>query len=81
MLADVATPFGTMFDTIEFITSNVMLPLGALLIVVFAGWVMCRNSTSDELKMGSGLRYHCGVRGSYIAPIASCFRVYHSWGC
>jgi NSS family neurotransmitter:Na+ symporter len=33
-----------------------MLPLGGLLIVVFAGWIMCRNSTADELG-GSGAIY------------------------
>ncbi len=26
-----------------------MLPVGGVLSVVFAGWVMCRNSTADEL--------------------------------
>ena len=37
------------FDNVDHLTSNVMLPLGGLFIVVFAGWVMCRNSTADEL--------------------------------
>ncbi|NNF15247.1 MAG: sodium-dependent transporter [Gammaproteobacteria bacterium] len=75
------TPLGTLFDTIEFITSNVMLPLGALLIVIFAGWVMCRNSTSDELKMGSGLRYDMWrFAARYIAPIAVIAVFLHSLG-
>ncbi len=71
LLADVKTPFGTMFDSIDYITSNIMLPLGAFLIVVFAGWTMCRNSTSDELKMGTGLRFSIWrAAARFVAPIA-----------
>ena len=44
---------GNWFDNIDYLTSNIMLPLGGLLITIFAGWVMCRNSTADELG-GSG---------------------------
>ena len=71
ILSEVSTPFGTMFDMMDYVTSNIMLPLGAFLIVVFAGWVMCRNSTSDELKMGSGMRFSLWrAAARFIAPIA-----------
>ncbi|MEM7081828.1 MAG: sodium-dependent transporter [Pseudomonadota bacterium] len=70
LLADVQTPFGSLFDMMDYITSNIMLPLGAFLIVVFAGWVMCRNSTFDELKMGSGLRFSLWrIAARYVAPV------------
>ena len=46
-----------------------MLPLGGLLITVFAGWVMCRNSTADELG-GSGATYKAWrVLARFVAPI------------
>ena len=48
---------GTLFDNLDFLATNIMLPLGGLLTVVFAGWVMCRNSSSEELDIGKGLRY------------------------
>ena len=48
---------GTIFDNIEHLSSNIMLPLGGLLISVFAGWVMCRVSTSDELGIGTDFGY------------------------
>ncbi|GAB4169787.1 MAG: sodium-dependent transporter [Wenzhouxiangellaceae bacterium] len=36
-------------DAIDFVASNVMLPLGGLLIALFAGWVVERHATRDEL--------------------------------
>jgi len=64
---------GTIFDNLDHLTINVMLPLGGLLIVVFAGWVMCRNSTADELG-GSGLIYKLWrVLARYVAPIGIMF--------
>ena len=47
---------GTIFDNLDHLTLNIMLPLGGVLIVIFAGWVMCRNSTADEIG-GSGNVY------------------------
>ena len=65
----------------SFFTSNIMLPAGALFIVVFAGWIMCRNSTSDELKMGSGMRFMLWrVAARYIAPLAIILIFLHSSG-
>ena len=61
----------TLFDVMDFLVANIMLPLNALLIAVFAGWVMSRQSTVQELGLGDGPAYrywHFVVR--YIAPIA-----------
>lgn len=69
ILADFKFFKGTIFDNLDFLTINVMLPLGGLLIAVFAGWVMCRNSSADELG-GAGVSYKLWrflVR--YVAPI------------
>ena len=46
-----------------------MLPLGGLLIVIFAGWVMCRNSTADELGNSGGLFKAWRILARYVAPI------------
>jgi NSS family neurotransmitter:Na+ symporter len=62
---------GTVFDNIEYLTNNVMLPLGGLAIVVFAGWFMASNSTADELDPEAGLYYRCWrFSARYLAPIA-----------
>ena len=39
------------FGVIDFLTSRLMLPLGCLCFVIFAGWVMGREAVRDELAM------------------------------
>ena len=62
---------GTFFDNLDFLTSSVILPIGGLAIVVFAGWVMSQNSTSDELDSDAGPAYRMWrFAARYIAPVA-----------
>lgn len=56
-LAEVRFWRGNLFDNLEFLTSEVLLPLSALGIALFSGWVMCRSSSSEELEIGVGSRY------------------------
>jgi NSS family neurotransmitter:Na+ symporter len=64
---------GTIYDNIDYLTSNVMLPLGGVFIAVFAGWVMCRNSSAEELG-GAGARYTAWrFLARYLSPIAILF--------
>jgi len=61
----------TIFDLMDFLVANIMLPINALLIALFAGWMMARSSTLDELDWPDGWRYRAWrflVR--YFAPIA-----------
>lgn len=61
----------TLFDLLDYLTANIMLPLGGLLIAIFAVWKMSRASTVDELNMGDRFFYPLWrflVR--YITPIA-----------
>src|SRR5690606_20255956 len=44
-LAELRFLRGTVFDNIDYLTNNIMLPVGGLAIVVFAGWVMSANSS------------------------------------
>lgn len=61
----------TVFDNIDYLASNIMLPIGGLLISIFAGWVMCRVSTSDELGFGTDWRYTTWLWLSrLVAPLA-----------
>ena len=62
---------GTIFDNLEYLANNIMLPLGGLAIVVFAGWVMCDNSTADEIDPETGAAYRLWrFSARFIAPIA-----------
>jgi NSS family neurotransmitter:Na+ symporter len=61
----------TVFDLLDYLTANIMLPLGGLLIAIFAAWKMSRTSSADELGMGDRFFYPLWrflVR--YITPIA-----------
>jgi NSS family neurotransmitter:Na+ symporter len=73
VLADTRFLKGTIFDNIDHLTSNIMLPLGGVFITVFASWVMCRNSTADELG-GAGTAYTLWrFLARYLAPLAIIF--------
>jgi len=53
-----ATLFGkTFFDLLDYVTANIMLPLGGLFIALFVGWVMNKRYSLDELQMGEHLGY------------------------
>ena len=68
VLADFTFFKGTLYDNIDYVTSNIMLPLGGLLITVFAAWIMCANSTSEELG-GAGNSYKLWrFLARYVAP-------------
>ncbi|MBN1239728.1 MAG: sodium-dependent transporter [Gammaproteobacteria bacterium] len=62
---------GTIFDNIDYLSNNVLLPLGGLAIVVFAGWIMAVNSTADELDPAAGRGYRLWrFSARYVAPVA-----------
>jgi NSS family neurotransmitter:Na+ symporter len=61
----------SIFDSLDYLTNNILLPLGGLAIVVFAGWFMARNSTADELDPQAGKLYQFWrLSARYIAPVA-----------
>ena len=61
----------TFFDLLDYLTANIMLPLGGVLIAIFAAWIMHRTHSRDEMEMGDGPGFelwHFLVR--FLAPIA-----------
>lgn len=59
----------TLFNLFDFISSNILLPLGGLLISVFVGWVLDRSVVRSELS-ASASRWE----RAYIAVIIFCLR-------
>ena len=60
VLADVK-PFGmTFFDLYDFLSSNIMLPLGGIGLAIFVGWVLGKSQTIDALSNG-GVLANAGV--------------------
>ncbi len=61
----------TFFDILDYLTANIMLPLGGLLIAIFAGWRMRRASTTEELAIAEEPLFNLWyfvIR--YISPVA-----------
>lgn len=57
------------FELIDFLTSDLMLPVGGVLVAIFAGWIMRPADSEAELEMGAGSGYRVWqflIR--YIAP-------------
>jgi NSS family neurotransmitter:Na+ symporter len=73
VLADVKFGRGTLFDNLDHLTNNIMLPIGGLLIAVFSGWVMCRNSTADELGGSGGLYRVWRFLARFVVPVGILF--------
>lgn len=69
--SDVTVRGMTIFGLLDYLTNNIMLPLGGMAVAVFAGWVLSRRTTAEELSDDSPLWYGLWrflVR--YIAPAA-----------
>ena len=62
------------FDSLDFISAKVLLPIGALFIVVFVGWVMGKKTFNEEITNGGKLKLSIKsviffiIR--YLAPLA-----------
>lgn len=62
-----------LFNLTDYISSKVMLPLGGMLISIFTGWVLDKNTLWEELSNHSTLRFHLFkvyvfiIR--YVAPV------------
>jgi NSS family neurotransmitter:Na+ symporter len=69
--ADFKPFFGmTVFDFLDYLTANIMLPLGGLLIAIFVGWFMRAEHVRKELHVESQAffdRWFWVVR--YVSPV------------
>ncbi|MCW8932039.1 MAG: sodium-dependent transporter [Gammaproteobacteria bacterium] len=59
----------TAFDFLDYLTSNIMLPLGGLMIAVYAGWLMKREYSREELNISSGLYTLWSFLVRFVAPL------------
>ena len=62
------------FDCLDFLSSNILLPLGALLIVIFVGWILGKtaffNEITNEGKLKLSLKGVIYVIIKFVAPLA-----------
>jgi NSS family neurotransmitter:Na+ symporter len=73
VLADVKLAGRTFFDLFDFVSSNVLLPVGGLAIAIVGGWLVSRADFLGELAKGRGAPTWSdrAVRGlvRYVAPV------------
>ena len=61
----------TIFHLLDYLTANLMLPIGGFCIAVFAGWIMKHQHTEQELDMPDAISYQAWkLLISYVAPAA-----------
>jgi NSS family neurotransmitter:Na+ symporter len=61
----------SVFELFDFATASVMIPINALLISLFAGWVVTSSRFKEELALGSDAAFWLWtVLIRYVAPIA-----------
>jgi neurotransmitter:Na+ symporter, NSS family len=58
------------FDTLDKLTSTIMLPLGGLAMALFAGYVMKTQHVREELGLSEGLYTLWRFTIRYVAPLA-----------
>jgi len=58
------------FETLDKLTSTILLPLGGLLMAVFAGYFMKKDHVQDELNLDNRGFKLWRITNNYIAPIA-----------
>jgi len=61
----------TPFELLDYLTSNIMMPAGGLMVALIAGWALSRETTCRELGLGDGLGFRLW-RGlvRYVVPLA-----------
>ena len=60
----------SIFDFLDYLTANLMLPIGGFCIAVFTGWVMSQSHVRHELEIPESYYQVWKFLVSYIAPIA-----------
>ena len=61
----------TIFATLDYIVSNIMMPLGGVLVALLAGWGLNRAATQAELAVPDTALYRSWrVLVRYVVPLA-----------
>lgn len=60
----------TFFDSLDFLTSNIMLPLGGLFMTLFVAWVMKKETVKFELGVSDQWLSALFIAFKWITPIA-----------
>ena len=61
----------TLFDCLDYLTTNILMPLGGILIAIFVGWFMRKSDVAEEIHSSSASLYKVWLLVlKFIAPVA-----------
>ena len=61
----------TIFDLLDYLTANLLLPIGGFFIAVFAGWIMKQQHSEEELEMTNAVGYQTWrILVRFVSPAA-----------
>ena len=60
----------TIFDLIDYLVSNIMLPIGGLFYALFAGWWLSSRIAKEELRLGDTALRTWRFLIRFVAPVA-----------
>lgn len=60
----------TLFDLIDYLTSNIMLPVGGFAMAIFASWMLSKATTRAELDLPPALYKAWLLLARFVAPAA-----------
>lgn len=64
----------TVFDLLDYLVSNLIMPLGGILLGLLAGWALSREAVMDELGIGDSRFFKCWLFFTrYLVPVAISF--------
>ncbi len=67
------------FDFIDFITADLMLPIGGILIAVFAAWIIPKKDSGEQMDLGSHFQTWL-ILSRFLAPAAVALILLESTG-
>lgn len=62
-------PGMTFFDSMDYVSNNIMLPLGGMLIALFTGWFLSQDIVARQLQISGGKLIMFKVLVRLVAPI------------
>lgn len=61
ILGDIRISGMTLFNLFDYTSSNILLPIGGMIISIFVGWVLDRTVVRSELRAGGGRWSEAGI--------------------
>lgn len=60
----------TFFDTMDYVSNNIILPIGGVLIAVFAGWILDKKIAEEQMSLDMAFYPAWRILTRYVAPLA-----------